>query len=234
VLLALLVPLLAATARAQAPACPSGGEWPGKLRLEYEVTASRGPFSISGESVLAFERSGTAYTIAVDTDAAMLFHARQTSRGTIDASGLRPSEFVETRGSRTPQTASFDWNAKVVQFSAAPDSLAPTQAGLQDRVSLLLQLALHERAAKAEGPIEIPVAGARRIGPYKLERRGLETVKVPVGTVEAVRIERAMTDDQDRLEAWFAASWCGLPVRIRYTDRKGGVIDHRMRAARIE
>jgi len=215
------------------PTCPAGTEWPLKMRLEYDVTASRGPLSINGASVLTFERNGSAYSIAVNTDSAVIYHARQTSRGTIDGLGLKPAEFVEVRGGRTPQTTSFDWNAKSVLFSAAPDTPGATLPGLQDRASLLLQLAWRQRTASAESSFEVPVAGARRVGPYRFVMHGVETVKVPVGAIEAVRIERA-GDEQDRLAAWFATGWCGLPVRIRFTDRNGGVIDHRLRAARID
>jgi hypothetical protein len=226
---------IAASARAQAPTCPKQGEWPAKLRLEYDVTASRGPFSINGESILAFERNGRSYSVTVDTKSSVIYHANQTSRGTLDASGLRPLEFAESRGSRTPQTTTFDWDAKLVHFSAAPDTPAPTEAGLQDRVSVLLQLALQLRPAAREGPLEIPVAGARRVGPYRFARRGVEAVKVPVGTIEALHLERTPEEgDKDRLEAWFAAGWCGLPVRLRFTDRNGSVIDERLRAARID
>src|SRR5262245_42115157 len=127
--IAALLLLLAASARAQAPTCPKPGEWPMKLRLEYAVTASRGPFSINGESILAFERNGRSYSVTVDTDSTVIYHARQTSRGTIEASGLRPLEFTEVRGSKAPQTATFDWDAKLVHFSAAADSPTPTEAG---------------------------------------------------------------------------------------------------------
>src|SRR5256885_17041363 len=89
-LLGLSVP--APAAHAQAPSCPSGSDWPSKMRLEYAVTASRGPFSINGESVLLFERSGKAYTISVKTDSADIYHARQTSRGIKEANSLRPDE----------------------------------------------------------------------------------------------------------------------------------------------
>jgi len=232
-LVAVALPGIAAGAvQAEPPTCPAGNEWPSKMRLDYDVTASRGPLSISGDSVLTFERNGPAYSIVINTDSAFIYHARQTSSGTIDALGLKPVEYVETRGSRTPQTTSFDWNAKSVVFSTAPDSPGTTQPGLQDRASLLLQLTWHHKGPGAESSFEVPVAGARRVGPYRFVTHGVETVKVPVGAIEAVRIER-VDDEHDRVAAWFAAGWCGLPVRIRYTDRNGGVIDHRLRAARI-
>lgn len=223
----------AGCAQAQAPACPGAGDWPAKMRLEYDVTASRGPLSISGESVLTFERTSAGYSIKVETDSAAIYHASQSSRGSIGPGGLRPSEYFEARGRRTPQTTTIDWDARTVRFSAAPEVQVPTQPGLQDRASLILQLAWQQRSSGA-ATYEVPVAGSRRVGPYRFSRHAVETVRLPIGAVEAVRFARDVDDDQDRIEAWLGNTWCGLPVRIRYTDRKGGVIDHRMRGARIE
>jgi Protein of unknown function (DUF3108) len=226
--------VLAPAVRAQAPPCAPPGEWPAKLRLDYAVTASRGPFSISGESVLLFERSAGTYSIDVNTESALIYHAHQTSRGTRDAHGLRPDEYVETRTRRTTQTTTFDWQAQRVIFSVAPDAVAATQPGLQDRASLLLQLTWRHRADPAAKEYAIPVAGARRVSVDRFQVRGVEEVNVPLGVLQAVRVERLGNADDDRLEAWFSPAWCGLPVRIRYTDHKGGVIDHRLQAAKID
>jgi hypothetical protein len=231
-LIAPLLGVVAWSAQGQ-PVCLSGDSWPTKMRIEYDVTASRGPLFINGESVLQFERAGNFYTLVVTTDSAAIYHARQTSRGNIEPGGLRPEEYVEVRGNRTPQKTVFDWNAKEVRFTTNPDMPSPTSPGLQDRITLLLQLAWRQRSA-TDTSFEVPVAGARRVYPYHFERHGAEKVKVTIGEIDAVRIERPADEEQDRIEAWFSKTWCDLPVRIRYTDRKGGVIDHRMRAARIE
>jgi hypothetical protein len=224
----------APTAAAQPASCPAGNDWPAKVRLEYDVTASRGPFSINGESVLVFERNGATYSINLETDSAAIYHMRQTSRGSVEPGGLRPDEYVEMRGKRTPVTTTFDWSAKSVTFSVAPDSTAETQPGLQDRATLPLQLAWLQRATPAATSFDVPLTGSRSVGVARFARQGVESVKVSLGTLEAVRFERAAGHEQDRIEAWFSAEWCGLPVRIRYTDKNGSIIDHRMRGARIE
>jgi len=217
------------------PACPAVGDWPQKLTIEYDVTASKGPFSLDGDSVLRFERSGASYTLGTDTTgAAGLYRAVQTSRGNIEEAGLRPLEYAETRSRRPTQTTTFDWKARQVHFTTAPDARETTRPGLQDRASLLLQITWLRRKSPAATNFDIPVAGARRVGDYHFVRHGTETVQLPIGDVEAIRLERPADEDNDRLEAWFAARWCGLPVRIKYTDRKGGVIDHRMRAMRFD
>jgi hypothetical protein len=105
---------------------------------------------------------------------------------------------------------------------------------LQDRATLPLQLAWLQRAAPAAQVFEVPLTGSRSVGTTRFERHGAERVKVSFGTLEAVRFERPADSEHDRIEAWFNADWCGLPVRIRYTDKNGSVIDHRLRGARIE
>src|SRR5262249_29188170 len=189
---------------------------------------------LSGESALQFQRNGDAYTITVDTDAALVYHARQISRGTIDANGLRPNEFIEDRSGKATQTTTFDWNAGVVLFTTAPDAPGKTEPGLQDRASLLLQMTWLHRLEDSAATIEVPVAGARRVTTDRFISRGAETLKMPVGTVATLHVEREAAADQDRLEAWFGDTWCGVPVRIRYTDHKGGVIDQRLRSATFE
>ena len=232
--LGLALAWVVSTAVAQPVQCPAPKQWPSALRIEYDVTASRGPFSINGESVLAFERQGATYTITADTNSAAIYHARQTSRGIVEAGGLRPDEYVETRGKRAPAITTFDWAAGRVSFSVAPDTTAEARPGLQDRATLPLQLAWMQRAAPSAASLEVPLTGSRSVGIARFVRQSVEKVAVPVGTVEGVRFERLSDHDNDRIEAWFSADWCGLPVRIRYTDKKGGMIDHRMRAVRIE
>src|SRR5262245_9487441 len=164
----LCAPLLGSivhVALAQAPACPRGDEWPAKIRLEYSVTASRGPLSINGDSVLLFERSGTSYSISIETNAAAIYHASQTSRGTVEPGGLQPAEYVEARTRKPTQTTTIDWKTKRVSFSAAPDVSAETQPWLQDRASLLLHLAWRQRS-HVDATFEVPVTGSRRVAVY--------------------------------------------------------------------
>jgi hypothetical protein len=224
---------LADAAGAQPPACPPGDAWPARMRLEYDVTASRGVLAVDGESVLVFERDGGGYRLSVDTKSPGLYSAQQTSRGTIETRTLRPVQYVERRGRRDPVTTSMDWDAQRVTFSAAPDALVTTRPGLQDRATLLLQLAWLQRAAPQAASLEVAVAGSRRTSVYRFVRKGRENLDLPAGAIEAARLDRA-DDERDRIEAWFGTGWCGLPVRVRYIDHKGGVIEHRLRAARLD
>lgn len=215
------------------PACPAE-PWPARMRLDYDVTASRGLLAIDGTGVLRFERSGSRYTLSSDLEAVGLYHARQVSSGTIDVNGLRPDEYVETRGSRKPRVTRFDWSAKRVEFPAAPQTPGSAVAGMQDRISLVLQLGWRRSRQPDAAGYEMLVAGSRRAAPLRFERGALQTLQLPAGAIEAVALTRPGDDEHDRIEIWYAPAWCGLPVRMRYTDRRGGSIDHRLRAAQIE
>ncbi|MCX8003512.1 MAG: DUF3108 domain-containing protein [Burkholderiaceae bacterium] len=218
--------------RAQ-PRCPAE-DWPQRLALEYSVTASRGPLAIEGRGVLTFEREGGTYRIESEAEAAGLYRARYRSRGTLTPQGLRPDEYVEARGGRPPLEVRFDWRARHVHFSATPDVQTPLPAGTQDRASLLLQLHRLRRTQPALERYEMAVAGARRLRTFRFERRPAERVTVPAGEIEAVALRLTDEDPGESVEAWYAPGWCDLPVRIRYGDPRGGVVDYRLRAARIE
>ncbi len=213
--------------------CPPLNAWPRYLRLEYAVTATRSVLSVDGISVLTMERDGDGYRLQLSLDATGIYHAEQRSRGRLESDALRPERFDEQRTRRPPLSVAIDWTAKRVSF-AANNSSAPTQPRLQDRLSLLMQLTRDLRAQPTADFFEVPVAGRRDISLYRLTRRGAETLALPYGRIEAVRLERPADEDNDRIEAWYAQAACWMPVRVRYTDRKGGVIDNRLRAVQLQ
>jgi len=124
-----------------------------------------------------------------------------------------------------------------VNFSANAGQPALAPPDLQDRLSLLVQAGQLLRLALEGAPpaaIEIPVAGARRISTYRLVLRGAETLDLPAGRIETWKLERPRDNEHDGLEAWVAPSLCWLPVRLRFTDERGTVIENRLRAARFD
>jgi hypothetical protein len=239
----LLASALAACALAALPlAAPAANEcgpadaWPPPFRLAFEATAARSPLSITGESDLALTREGDGYTLVSETNAAGFYHARQSSRGAIGAGGLVPIEYTERRGRRPQETTRFDWRARRVSFSAAAET-AETRARMQDRLSLLLELGRALKLRPAATFVELPVAGVRNTSLYRFEVRGAETIELPIGRIDAVKLERPAdapgNERHDRLEVWLAPALCWLPARVRYTDDRGMTIDQRLKDARI-
>jgi hypothetical protein len=171
---------------------------------------------------------------------------------------LMPAEFVERSGRRDPRTVRIEGAGGRVSFSANAGEPATAPPGLQDKLSLLLQAGqqlrigldgaapgasgasasasagAHANTAAAKAPIELPVAGARRISTYRLLLRGAETLDLPAGRIDTWKLERPRDAEHDGLEAWVAPSLCWLPVRLRFTDERGTVIENRLRAARFD
>lgn len=223
--------LLPARGRAQ-PADCGGGALPPRFTLLFDARATRGPFTLDGDNELSFDHDGGRYWLRSKLRS-LLFNAEQRSQGAIDGAVLRPAEYVENLPRRPARITRLDWRAGTVQLSGA-EQPAPIPPLLQDRLSLLLQVAQRLRAAPQESaPIELPVAGARSVSVYRFERRGAEALALPAGRTDTLKLERPLAAEHDRIELWLAPSLCWLPVRLRFTDDKGQVIDNRLREARV-
>jgi hypothetical protein len=214
-----------------APTCPSVESWPPPFRLDFDVKATRSFLSLSGENTLTLKRDADSYALVSETAAGIWFDARQSSQGQIGASGVVPMEYAERNRNKPTMTASLDWKAERVTFSAT-DKVVPTQAQMQDRLSLLLQLGWALRAKSTS--YELPVAGVRGASLYRFEARGSETIETPAGRFQTLKFERPQSDSDDRLEVWLAPSLCSLPVRVRFTDHNGAVISNELRSAKFQ
>lgn len=217
---------------------------PPQFRLEFAAQASLGPLALDGDTELTFQRNDDRYTLRSETRAPMIgAEQRSSGRIVIDGSAsarrvlLAPSEFSERSGRRDPRSVRIEGAGGRVNFSANAGQPALAPPDLQDRLSLLVQAGQLLRLALEGAPpaaIEIPVAGARRISTYRLVLRGAETLDLPAGRIETWKLERPRDNEHDGLEAWVAPSLCWLPVRLRFTDERGTVIENRLRAARFD
>lgn len=235
------VPLLLACAMAVAQpadqavakgACPAQQPWPPRITLEYTVVASRSGLTLDGETTLQFRSDGADYALSSSTRS-VLYGMRQDSRGTVQGRALRPSEYTEQRQGRASTTTTLDWSAGTVRFSAAADAPGTIAPLMQDRLSVLLQLS--ERAQhQRDGDVVLPVAGVRSIASYRFERHGTERVSVPAGSFDTVRLVRRDTKRDEAIELWLAPANCWLPVKMRFTDDRGLIVENQLRSASFE
>jgi hypothetical protein len=210
--------------------CPTSANWPPAFKLEYSARASYGILNLSGQNVLTLKRDGASYDVVSETNAGLL-SARQSSRGRMGARGLVPLEYVERNLNRAPMTTRFDWPAQTVSFTETEDTV-PTAPQMQDRLSVTLQVAW---TLRNKSPVtSMPVAGVRGASIYKFVTRGNEAIDTPAGRFDTVKVERPMDEDDDRIEVWLAPSLCYLPVRTRFTERKGTIIANELKAASFE
>lgn len=201
------------------------------VRLEYSVTASRGLISLAGDGLVVYRSSGNEYSLHSSVTALGVLEARQNSVGTIGPQGLVPRSFTHQAGHRPTQSVDIDWAAQRVIFGPGGNS-EPTRPQLQDRLSLLVQLPWIQRTDPSLRIVDLPVAGRTRISEYHFVARDNEVLDLPAGRFDAVKFEREGAGGRDMVEVWLAPTLCSLPVRVRYANDGGLVIDQRLRAVR--
>lgn len=137
------------------------------------------------------------------------------SRGKLTAQGLQPEHFVTRRnGKDTDENADFDWAAGQVklQRESSPRLVEP---GCQDLLSFHYQLAYLPRLAEG---VAFAVTTGKKLDRYRFDALGEEVLDLPAGHFRTLHV-RVQTDSSTEL--WLALDRQMLPVKIRYTDRKG-------------
>jgi hypothetical protein len=140
---------------------------------------------------------------------------RVESRGSLVAGGLQPDSYRSWKnGEDNRDGVDFDWASGQLHL-LRNDSWQPVVAGMQDLLSLTYQLAYLETPAAGSS---IALATVRKVERYALEALGEEDVVTPAGTFHTLHL-RARADTTT--EIWIALDLHRLPVKIRYTDKKG-------------
>lgn len=204
------------------PPTPPTPPWPAQGRLHYVVKYGDNGFII-GETTQEWHIEDGHYSIRSVAEprglAALRGRTRtQTSEGEVTAAGLRPLAFRDQRDGRDAESASFDWSGGQVTFSGgrAPAALVE---GSQDLISVFYQLAW----LAPRQNVDLAVATGSRLGRWTFEWVGEETLELSAGSLATLHL-RARSDG-DTTEVWLAPAYGGLPVRIRYVDRKGDAFE---------
>lgn len=137
------------------------------------------------------------------------------SRGSLTAEGLQPEHFKTRRnGSDTNENADFDWDAH--QLTLGRDGSRHEMAdGAQDLLSFHYQFPY--LAAPGAG-VTMGVATGKKFENYRFDAVGEEYIQTPAGFFRTLHV-RVRTDSTTEL--WLALERQLVPVKIRYTDRKG-------------
>lgn len=146
------------------------------------------------------------------------------SKGKMVAGGLQPDTFRSFKnGKDANENADFSWSplgpasgSMVAAVSLSRDgSVRPISPGTQDILSLNYQLAYLGKLAEGAS---IGVVTGKKYERYALDSLGEEEIEVPAGKFRTLHL-RAMTDNVT--EIWIALDDTRLPVKIRFTDKKG-------------
>jgi hypothetical protein len=148
------------------------------------------------------------------------------STGELRRFGLAPERFTQKRIRRSEEAANFDWSRRRVTFSARSFE-RELREGTQDRLSFQFQLmALAQRLPERFSPgaaIEFPVAGPDGVDQYAFLVGDEEVVTTELGAFAARKLERprSVGGADSRIEVWLAPALQWLPVKLRFTDRRG-------------
>lgn len=197
------------------PALPATGYirfviYKGSLGLQIGRAEHRWEFSGDGRYRLkaTTETSGLAALfkpIRMETE----------SQGLLVAGGLQPESYRSLKNSGdNNENADFDWTTAQVTL-ARDGSVRPIAPGTQDLLSLNYQLAYLGKLAEGS---EIGVVTGKKYERYAIDSLGEEEIETPAGRFRTLHL-RAMTDNTT--EIWIALDRQYLPVKIRFTDRKG-------------
>jgi len=141
------------------------------------------------------------------------------SSGRLVAGGLQP-ELYRTRknGQDANENADFDWATTAVHLSRG-DKTQAIVPGTQDILSLNYQLAYLPRP---EAGTSVGVVTGRKFERHALDSLGEEDLVTPAGQFRTLHL-RAMGSNVT--EIWIALDRHRLPVKIRFTDKKGDVYE---------
>ncbi|MCK9989389.1 MAG: DUF3108 domain-containing protein [Rugosibacter sp.] len=198
---------------------------PAQGRMRFDISRGERGFVV-GQSINTWSHDGAHYrlqNVSETTGLAALFKSAQvvqTSQGEITPQGLRPLSFSNERKGKK-ETASFDWQSHLVSFDGQSAALPD---GAQDMLSLYYQLALLIASGRPPmASINLVIASGRKLENYHFESLGEETITA-LGQENPALHLRTHTG-KDVIDLWIAKTLVGLPLKIRFTDRKGEVFE---------
>lgn len=217
------VPTQAPPPEPQVPAIPE------PARLNYEVNVERMGLALRGTAQLSWRHDGTLYDAQLEVGGGLYPRRVQRSTGQITAEGLAPQRFTDK--SRSEQATHFVREQGRIVFSNNKRE-APLPPGVQDRLSVILQLAAMLASAPARYPqgstITLPVAGTSDVDAWMFSVEGEEDLQLPGGDMKALKLQRLPRKEYDiKVELWFAPRLDYAPVRLRLTNPNGESADQR-------
>jgi hypothetical protein len=202
----------------------------------YRTSDSRYP-SFTGSTTIEWRVDAAAqrYETRLKTTVFEVPIAEITSTGAVRRFGLAPERYVQKTATRAAVAANVDWSRRVVTFSRRSDE-RPAREGIQDRLSFQFQLmALAQNLPSAFAPgatISMQVAGTGDVETYDFVVVGSETLTLEQGPIETVKLDRPKGPGAEaRVEAWLAPARRWLPVKLRFTDRRGNVTESVLQSA---
>jgi hypothetical protein len=206
--------------------------------FEASYRIERSVFDI-GQVQLRFERGpGDAYVYHSLTEVAGFIawfrddRVEETSRGVMDAAGIRPAYYRYRRtggdGDKHAEIT-FDWQSGSVEnvVEGKPWKMA-VPPGTLDKLSV--QIAMMRELQETLEDRHFKVADGGRLKDYRILVRGRETIELPAGVFRTVKVEKDPQNRNRRTFLWVAPALGYLPVQIMRIEEDGAeyysVLEH--------
>jgi hypothetical protein len=204
---------------------------PPSATLDYTVRARQSGFPMEGDAQVKWTLSDDTFSLSTRMRATLVGKIIEAQTdGIINDFGLAPVSFTEKRLRRKATSVSFDRKAGTVTFNKSSNSV-PLGKGTQDRNSAIWQLVAIARAAKTRFKTgsrwSFPVAGREEIERWTFTVAGPAKIRSPLGEFDTVQVRKTAADDAGRqaIDIWLAPSLEWYPVRVRYTESDGDLIE---------
>lgn len=166
--------------------------------------------------------AGMASALGVDIVEKSIFHWRAGHPEGLSYRYAQTSTFKSR-----DRSVDFDWSRNSAQSRENNRTWSATLvAGAIDRN--LVTLALMADVKAGTTALQYSVVDKDKLGDQRYANAGAETLSLPAGKMQAVRVERQRTDSDRRTTSWFAAERGFLPVQIEQIEKNGETLTLRL------
>lgn len=219
-LLIALLPVLMSAAAAAAPP-------PARVEIHYDTYYG---FIKVGETRDVMEHDADTYHLVSESrtvGVVSFFHKlviRHEASGRITPGGLEPVSFKETDNGKFKHGGRFDWDARqaILKDDHGSDTV-PLRDNSWDLSSFSYTFAFNPPGG---GSMDAYLANGRRMSHFRYTVAGREKIDTGAGAVDTVHVKKILEgDDKRAFDMWLAVDRHYLPVKIRFTSKKGSVFD---------
>ncbi len=144
--------------------------------------------------------------------------------------GLRYMYSQEAAIKSRQRSTEFDWQTHEAQ-SREGDKVwtAPLQASAMDRN--LVTIALMAQLKSGGRDMSFAVVDKDKVAEQRYAQGANETLSLPAGKIDAVRVDRKRADNSRTTTSWFSPQRNWLPVQIEQVEKDGETITMRLASA---
>ncbi len=195
----------------------------------YKVIFTKGGNSNQGKALVKWQQDGEKYALGLTASLLFIDVFKWGSTGLLSPTGLLPERFSDKRFRKSEVAAHFDRMQNKIIFSANTAEAA-LQAGAQDRISVIWQIAGMLAADPKRYPpgntFSLQTVSATDAEPWLFTVNEPETLNLETGSQIALRLTRNPRREFDqKIELWFAPAMNYLPARFRFTETNGDYVD---------